>query len=57
MMVMLSGSYHLLSYYFVPVTMHKGLDKGLDLDFSHFILTVALWVTVLCVQMMLLGSV
>lgn len=34
-----------------------GLDKGLDLDFSHFILTVALWVTVLFVQMMLLGNV
>ena len=30
-----------IEYYFVPVTMHKGLDKGFDLDFSHFTLTIA----------------
>lgn len=41
----------------MPVTMHKGLDKGLDLDFSHFILTIALWVTVFFVQIVLLGNV
>lgn len=46
MMVMLR-QLSFIGYYFVPVTVHKGLDKGFDLDFSHFTLTIALWVTVL----------